>query len=80
MSVARTRASTVGRPRKVTDEQVAAILAWHEGIQALKTLHTVLKPVRKFAASLGLSRGVVVDTIRRRGQFKQACPTRRHTS
>jgi transposase len=69
------RASTVGRPRRVTDEQVAAILAWHEGVLALKTLHAILKSIRKFAAGLGLSTGTVSDVIRRRGAFKQACPS-----
>lgn len=69
--------STVGRRRRVTDEQVAAILAWHEGIKALKTLHAYLKTVREIAALLGVSSGTVTDVIKRRGEYKQACPSKR---
>jgi hypothetical protein len=69
------RGSTTGRPRKVTDEQVAAIMRRHEAIQALKVLHAYLMPVRTFASHLGVTTGAISTVIRQRGEYKQVCPS-----
>jgi hypothetical protein len=56
--------STVGRPRAVTDAQVAAILEWHRGRKTLKQV----------ARELNLSPGTVRNVIQRNGEYKQASP------
>ncbi len=59
--------STVGRPRALTDAQVAAILEWH---RARKTVADV-------ARELGVSVTTVNNAIRRNGEYKQPSPERR---
>lgn len=56
--------STVGRPRTVTDAQVAAILTWHGARKSL----------RQFAQELGLPKTTVEYVISRGGQYKQPSP------
>jgi hypothetical protein len=46
--------STIGRPRRLTDAQVAMILAWHEQILALKALRATVKTQRQLALELGV--------------------------
>ena len=58
------RGSTVGRRRKLTDEQVAGVLRWHVAIQALMVLHAHIKPMRKFASEMGVTKATVSDVIR----------------
>lgn len=59
--------STKGRPRLVTDAQVEAILEWHR----------THKPMRVFAAELGLKKATVQSVIDRKGQYKQPSPEKR---
>ncbi|MGH8236037.1 MAG: helix-turn-helix domain-containing protein [Steroidobacteraceae bacterium] len=59
--------STKGRPRQVTDAQVEAILEW-------RRTH---KPLRVFAAELGLKKSTVQYVIERNGQYKQPSPEKR---
>lgn len=54
--------STTGRPRALTDAQVAEILAWH----------TSRKTIRDVANDYGVTRTTIANLIRRRGQYKQA--------
>lgn len=54
--------STAGRPRALTDAQVAEILAWHA---SRKTIGDV-------AVDYGVSRTTIANMIRRGGQYKQA--------
>lgn len=56
--------STVGRPRKVTDAQVAAVLGWHASRKTLKQL----------ARELELSCTTVQWIIQYKGQYKQPSP------
>jgi hypothetical protein len=56
--------STVGRPRAVTDAQVAAILEWHRGRKTLKQV----------ARELNLSPSTVRNVIQRNGEYKQPSP------
>jgi hypothetical protein len=56
--------STVGRPRAVTDAQVAAILEWHRGRKTLKQV----------ARELNLAPGTVRNVIQRNGEYKQPSP------
>ena len=60
--------STVGRPRKVTDTQVAAILEWWMSRKSLK----------QFAAEIGLPAETVQYVIGRRGQYKGPSPELRN--
>jgi IS30 family transposase len=56
--------STLGRPRALTDAQVADILAWH---RTRKTLAQV-------ARECGVSEATVGNVIRRGGIYKQPSP------
>jgi len=69
--------STIGRPRALTDEQVAIILAWHEQYVAWKALRAALKTQRQLARELGVSPSTIAHVIACRGQFKQVSPERR---
>jgi hypothetical protein len=69
--------STIGRPRRLTDQQVAAILAWHEQIRAWRVLRRALKTQRQLARELGVSRATISQVIARRGEFKQPSPEER---
>lgn len=68
------RASTVGRPRTLTDPQVAAVLAWYDAWLALKAQRAKVVTLRQLAKDLGVSPGAVTSAVRRRGQFKQSSP------
>lgn len=59
--------SFMGKPRTVTDEQVAAILEWKRNQKSLKQL----------AAELGLKPSTVKYVIAVNGQFKQPSPEKR---
>ena len=59
--------STRGRPRQITDAQVAAILEWHRN----------RKPLRVFAAEIGLSKATIWHVIKRNGEYKQPSPEKR---
>lgn len=69
--------STVGRPRAVTDAQIAIILAWHESVLAWKAQRAALKTLRQLAQELGLGRGTVTNVIRNGGVYKQPDPKAR---
>ena len=69
--------STIGRPRALTDEQVAIILAWHERYVAWKALRAALKTQRQLARELGVSPSTIAHVIECHGQFKQASPEQR---
>jgi len=66
--------STIGRPRRLTDQQVAMILAWHEQILKLKALRATVKTQRQLAQELGVAPSTVAHVIACQGQFKQASP------
>jgi hypothetical protein len=62
------RKSVLGRPRALTQAQIATILVWHDSRVTLKQL----------AASLGVSTSTVVHVIESRGShYKQAPPEER---
>jgi hypothetical protein len=69
--------STIGRPRRLTDRQVAAILAWHEQIRAWRVLRKAFKTQRQLARELGVSPATISYVIARRGEFKQPSPENR---
>ena len=69
--------STIGRPRLLTDEEVAKILTWHEQILAWKALRRSLKTQRQLAAELGVSSAAISYVIACRGQYKQPSPEHR---
>ena len=71
--------STVGRPRKVTDEQIAAILAWHDAVLAWRAQRRMLKTLSQLSQELRLSRATISRVINHRGEFKQASPEKRET-
>ncbi len=63
--------STTGRPRRLTDLQIAEILAWY---------HSRLTN-RQMAKRYGIARGTLENIIRTHGtHYKQAPPERRNAS
>ena len=54
--------STVGRPRALTDAQVAEILAWHAS----------RKTIAEVARDYGVTTTTIGNLLRLRGQYKQA--------
>ena len=71
------RKSTIGRPRMLTDEQIAAILAWHDAMAAWRAQRATIKTLRQLAKDMGVSHGAIAHVIRRRGEVKQAFPDQR---
>ena len=69
--------STIGRPRVLTDEQVARILKWHDAILKFKARRSKLITLRQLAKELGVTHGAITSVIRQRGEFKQASPEHR---
>lgn len=69
--------STIGRPRRLTDEQVATVLTWHQQVLAWKALRGTLKTQRQLAREFGVAPSTIAHVIRCRGQFKQASPEER---
>ena len=60
--------SVYGRPRRASDEQVAAIMAWFNARRKTKA---------QLASELGLTIRVIDYTIALRGQYKTPPPERR---
>ena len=58
----------------LTDEQVLAILAWHDALSAWKAKRGSIKTLRQLAKDLGVTHGAITSVIRLRGEFKQASP------
>jgi IS30 family transposase len=56
--------STVGQPRRLTDAQVAEILAWH----------ATRKTLTQVAEEYGVCTATISNVIERRGQYKQPSP------
>ena len=69
--------STMGRPRQVTDEQIAKILAWHDDIEAWKAKRQSIPTQRELAQALQLSPGTITYVVRNRGILKQPSPEER---
>lgn len=69
--------STIGRPRALTDAQVAMVLAWHEEILAWKALRKAIKTRRQLAQELGVSPSTLSHIIACRGQYKGPSPENR---
>ena len=66
------RKSTVGRPRRLTDAQVAWLLEEYERYQTWRELRPTVKSQRQLAAELGVSQATISLAVRSRGQYKQA--------
>lgn len=65
------RRSVLGRPRALTEAQIATVLAWHDSRMTLKQL----------ADSLGVSTTTVSHAIKSRGKhYKQAPPEQREST
>jgi hypothetical protein len=62
--------STIGRPRLLTDEMVARILAWDDARRQLKSR-------KELALELRVSESVIGHAIARRGQYKLPPPDQR---
>ena len=68
------RKSTIGRPRMLTDEQVAEIMDWHDALRAWKAQRATIRTIRQLAKGMGVTHGAITYAIRRRGRFKRGSP------
>jgi hypothetical protein len=71
--------STTGRPRLLTDRQVALILLEHVRFAAWRTLRKTVKSQRQLAQELGVSQATISHVIHLHGEYKQVSPERRAT-
>lgn len=63
--------STTGRPRRLTDSQIAELVEWHES----------RRTNRQMAERYGIARGTLENIIRTHGEhYKQASPEQRQDS
>ena len=69
-----TRKSTMGRPRRLSDADVARILDWHEARRAWWAAGASLKSRRALAAELGVSPSTISHVIACQGCYKQPSP------
>ena len=69
-----TRKSTMGRPRRLSDADVARVLDWHEARQAWWAAGASLKSRRALAAELGVSPSTISQVIACQGCYKQLSP------
>ena len=69
--------STVGRPRRATDEQVKLILKWNAEYLLWLSKRPSIPTQTALARHLGLPRTTVVRIILEAGQYKQGSPEHR---
>lgn len=69
--------NTIGRHRKLTDGQVRMILARYARYFAWRAFGRTLKSQRTLERELGVSQATSSYVVRRGGEYKQLCPTRR---
>jgi len=67
----------MGRPRRLSDADVARILAWHAARCAWRAAGASLQSRRALAAELGVSMSTVSHVIACRGCYKLPSPERR---
>jgi helix-turn-helix, Psq domain len=70
-------ASTVGRPRLLTDRQVEVVLAEHVRFVAWGALRRAVKSQRQLAREYGVSQGTISRAVRSKGNYKQPSPESR---
>ena len=66
--------SSVGRPRRLTDSQVAWVLTEYSRYLTWRAQRTTVKSQRQLAKELGVSQGTINLAIRSRGHYKQLSP------
>lgn len=66
--------STVGRPRRATDEQIKFILNWYVEYTAWLATRPKIPTQTALAKRLGLSITTVNEIIHRSGRYKQTSP------
>ena len=64
----------MGRPRRLSDADVARILDWHEARRAWWAAGASLKSRRALAAELGVSPSTISHVIACQGCYKQPSP------
>jgi hypothetical protein len=69
--------STLGRPRALSDEDVAVVLCWFVQVEAWKAVYRQLKTRRDLAEQLGVSLSTIDHVIANLGTFKQPSPEQR---
>jgi hypothetical protein len=65
------RSSSIGRPRKLSDEDVRKILRWHARYVAWQALRGTIKTQVQVARDLGVSASTIRHVIRSGGRYKR---------
>jgi hypothetical protein len=68
------RRSTIGRPRRLTDQQVAWVLKEYARFVAWRLLRSTVRSQRQLARDLGVSQATVSLAVRLGGRYKQCSP------
>jgi transposase len=71
------RKRTIGRPRALTDRQVAVILEEHARFLAWRAQRQSVKSQRQLARQFGVSQATISLAVRSKGQYKQRSPDER---
>jgi hypothetical protein len=66
--------STIGRPRSLTDEEIAVVLAWHQEVMTWRRSGALIKTRAELAHELGVSPSSITRVIARHGEYKRGSP------
>ena len=72
--------STVGRPRRLTDQQIAKILKEYANYLAWRALRRSVMSQRDLARAMGVSPATISYAVRLQGKYKQPSPDRRQAN
>jgi transposase len=72
--------STVGRPRRLSDQQIKEVLEQYANYLAWRALRDSVMSQRELARAMGVSSATISYAVRLQGKYKQPSPDRRQTN
>ena len=72
--------STVGRPRRLADQQIREILHQYASYLAWRALRRSVMSQRDLARAMGVSPATISYAVRMKGKYKQPSPDRRQAN
>jgi hypothetical protein len=72
--------STVGRPRRLSDQQIRAILEEYANYLVWRALRRDVMSQRDLARAMGVSPATISYAVRMQGKYKQPSPNRRQAN
>jgi len=72
--------STVGRPRRLSDQQIRAILEEYANYLVWRALRRDVMSQRDLARAMGVSPATISYAVRMHGKYKQPSPNRRQAN